>query len=63
MEELIQIRRQAIDLAHRATALRQMVESVQYDGRNIADSHYCKVMFADIEKISREIRRLNPFKS
>ena len=63
MEELIQIRRQAIHLEIGAIALRKTIEAVQDDGRDITDSHYCELMFIEIESISSELRRLNPFRS
>lgn len=58
MDNKYQIRGQALQLADRAIELRQAMEDAQDDGRDISDSEHCKYLFDEIEKISREIKKL-----
>lgn len=58
MDNKYQIRCQALQLADRAVELKQAMEDAQDDGRDISESHYCKFLLDEIEKISREIKKL-----
>lgn len=58
MDNKYQIRGQALQLLDRSADLRQAMEDAQDDGRDISESEHCKFLFDQIEKISREIKKL-----